>query len=140
MTPELARCIPTHKSDHAAVEAATALGFPAINPILAHLLEWLQDINWPVADDVIELLAPAGPEIAPHIRIILNCDDDGWKWHLIVGLGKRLGSDVRVLILNDVQRLTEAPTDNERVEEVDEVARELLEFWGEDKAKDRKVT
>ena len=64
----LTDCIPTDKFDHEAVERASALGYPGINPILPDLLIWLQDRNWPVAEDVARLLEWADVEIAPPYR------------------------------------------------------------------------
>jgi hypothetical protein len=123
---DLSICIPADKHDQTAVERAAALGFPTINPILPDLLEWLQDINWPVAPVVADLLAKAGVEIAPHINAVLKGDDGVWKYWILTSLAEHLHRDVWTLIEADVERLSRSPTDRDRDEEVDIAAGEVL--------------
>ena len=72
---DLRNCVPKDQLDLTAVACARAAGFPAINPILPELLVWLQDMNWPVDDQIVELLSGSGPEIVTHIRSVLLSDD-----------------------------------------------------------------
>ncbi len=122
----LAECIPKDKFDHAAIEKAANIGYPGINPILPDLLVWLQDLNWPVAPDVVRLLAEAGTGIAPHINAILNSNDGGWKYWVLKELGSSLQGDVWALIETDVVRLAEAPNERDISEEVHLAAAEVL--------------
>ena len=123
---DLSDCIPKHNSDTAAVERAAALGYPTIIPILPDLLEWLQDANWPVARTVAPLLAKAGPEIAPHLRAILNSDDDVWKYWVVTILGPHLSGDAWREVKPEITRLSQAPTAAEKAEEIDLEAHRLL--------------
>jgi Domain of unknown function (DUF5071) len=52
---DLRDCVPKDKFDLAATVKAREAGFPAINAILPDLLEGLRDMNWPVADGVLDL-------------------------------------------------------------------------------------
>ncbi|MDH3234095.1 MAG: DUF5071 domain-containing protein [Alphaproteobacteria bacterium] len=79
-----ADCVPKDKFDEAAVERAERLGYPGLNPILPALLEWVQDPTWPVAIELMPLLAKAGPEIAPHLITIL-------RRTTVAGAGPELG-------------------------------------------------
>ena len=124
--PDLKACVPKDKFDEAAVAAAQAAGFPALNPVLPNLLEWLQDINWPVARGLVPVLAGAGPEIVPHIRVVLAGDDGMWKSVLIGWLIGELDPGVRALLMDDLVRLAEAPTHDDKYEDVDEYAQDLL--------------
>lgn len=123
---KLIECIPKDKFDSEAVKRATALGYPDLNPILPDLLVCLQDINWPVAPDVAALLSDAGTAIAPHVNAILNSTDGPWKYWVLSELGASLNGDVWSLIEADVVRLAEAPTPDDRDEEVHLVAAEVL--------------
>src|SRR5688500_18615540 len=44
--------VPRNKHDRKRAAAAIAAGYPAVAPVLPEMLEWLQDMNWPVAQDL----------------------------------------------------------------------------------------
>ncbi|MFJ6211704.1 DUF5071 domain-containing protein [Lysinibacillus sp. NPDC092081] len=50
-----------------------------ILPLLPNLLEWIQDMNWPVASSILELLLTFPEEIVPHVQNVLSSDDENWK-------------------------------------------------------------
>ena len=122
----LSACIPKDKFDTQAVVQATALGFPALNPILPDLLEWMQDLNWPVARDLAPVLARAGIEIVAPIKSIFAGDDLGWTYFLIMGLLPYVSTEVWALLEGDLRRFAEHPTPEQKLEEVDEIATETL--------------
>ena len=126
MESEIDALVPSHKSDLRTAEAAIAVGWPSVQPIADRLLEWLKDINWPVAHILAPFFACVGPELAPHVRRILRTDDDVWKYYVIQaivtpcpGLGEAVEEDLK--------RIAENPTAAEHQEEVDLVAREALD-------------
>ena len=123
---DLRNCIPQDKYDQAAITRARVAGFPAINPILPELLNWLQDINWPVARQMVELLSGSGSEIVPHIRAVLRSDDAIWKYWILVSLRSRLEPAVLAQLIPDITRLADQPSERDRSEEVDAEARVLL--------------
>lgn len=127
---DLTSCIPKDKRDTDAVERAAEIGFPAINTILPDLLEWVQDANWPVAQDLFPLLAKAGPEIAPHINAIFEGNDLGWKYYVLPWLVMDLDPDVAELLRANVIRMAHHPTKDERDQEIDENARDVIKHWG----------
>lgn len=122
----LKSCIPTDKFDTEAVLRAVALGYPAINPILPELLVWVQDLNWPVARDLAPLLANAGPEIVPALQDVLRGGDLGWAYFLIVGVVLGADNEVWKLIEGDIQRLAGNPTQDQKLEELDVIAKEAI--------------
>ena len=103
---KLQDCIPKTKHDCDAIEQATSVSFPLINPIIPNLLEWLQDANWPVAHPTAHLLTQAGPEIVPHIRQVLSSSDSIWKFWtlklLVINLQPNLLEELRP----DIMKLT----------------------------------
>ncbi|NOR61652.1 MAG: DUF5071 domain-containing protein [Rhodobacteraceae bacterium] len=119
-------CIPKDKFDTEAVSRAVALGYPAINPILPELLVWMQDLNWPVAQDLAPILANAGPEIAPALRDIIRGDDLDGVYFVIVGVVLDANNEVWKLIEDDVRRLADHPTQGQKLEELDVVAKEAI--------------
>lgn len=71
--------VPTHKKDLERAEAAVKAGYPAVEPILGRLIEWLQDCNWPVAHVLAPFLESVGAPLVPHIWRVLRTNDDIWN-------------------------------------------------------------
>ena len=116
-----------HKSDIESAHALVALGYPAVAPRLPHLLEWVQDGNWPVAKALAPFLAAIGRPILPAAREVLRqTDDPSWKWFLIEDVLTRMDPAAVRELRPDLERLAFAPSDRDRDEQVDQVAREVL--------------
>ncbi|WP_373273219.1 DUF5071 domain-containing protein, partial [Vibrio parahaemolyticus] len=47
------------------------------------MLEWLQDLNWPVADPVSQRLLQLNLELVEPLLLILSSDDDVWKYWIV---------------------------------------------------------
>lgn len=126
MHPVLVALLPADKFETDKAGELTALGFPTIGPILPALLEWMQDINWPVAQTLQPFLATIGLPLLPHVRRILETSDDIWKyWVISCIVGK--SRELTQALVPELQRLASAPTPSEREEELDTLAREILE-------------
>lgn len=126
MPREVADLVPQDKHDLARAEAAVAAGYPAVAPVLPLLLEWIQDMNWPVARVLGPFLGSIGAPMEDAVRPILNGSDDIWKyWVVRQVVGK--SADLRRIFRPQLERLAISPTDNERAEELDELAKEVLE-------------
>jgi len=123
---DLGTCIPQDKFDLAAIARAQQTGFPALNPILPELLLWLQDMNWPVAAEMVDLLAGSGAEIVPPIRAVLQSDDAIWKYWVLSKLCTKLAPPVLAKLIPDLTRLANAPSEVDRSEQVDIATKVLL--------------
>jgi hypothetical protein len=87
----------------------------------------VQDGNWPVAKALAPFLASIGRPILPAIRAVLaQPDDAGWKWFVIEDVLARMDPAAARELRPDLERLGFAPSDQDRTEQVDEVARALL--------------
>ncbi|GJM72464.1 hypothetical protein HMSSN036_46800 [Paenibacillus macerans] len=53
-------CLPKDKMDLDSVAHLKTLSSNELIPLLPDLIEWLQDINWPVASELSKLLMPMG--------------------------------------------------------------------------------
>ena len=126
MHPDLQTCLPRHKADVPAAEAVALRGWPAVEPAVMSLLEWLQDINWPVAQVLAPFFATVGADLAPYVRPVLQSQDDVWKYHIIESVVGRSMSLTQALE-SELRRLAQSPTPSEHAEELDRVAREALE-------------
>jgi len=117
--------VPAHKLDIARAEAAVAAGYPAVAPLLPALLEWLQDMNWPVAQVLAPFLAGIGAPLETEIRVILGTTDFVWKYWIIQNVIAE-SPELRHLFRSELERLATWPSAQERSEELNEVAREAL--------------
>ena len=121
--------VPEDKHDLDAANAAVRAGYPAVEPVLDELTEWLQDYNWPVADILAPFLASIGKPMIPRIDHVFSTDDDIWKYWMISCLIKKnrdLFKHYKPLLI----RIATSPTENEKREELDEVARDALDENG----------
>ena len=106
-------------------EAIVALGYPTVEPILPALVEWMKDINWPVARVLQPFLASIGAPLAPHIRRVLETTDDVWKYWVMSCIVAE-STELRQLLNPEIQRLASSPTPGESDEEVNAIARKIL--------------
>ena len=125
MRSDLVALLPRDKMDTERAEAVIALGFPAVEPILPALLEWIQDMNWPVAEVLQPFLADIGSPLLPHVRRILETDDDVWKYWVLRCIVAE-SPELRAMLVDDLKRLAAKPTSGEQSEELDALAKELL--------------
>ncbi|QYF91807.1 DUF5071 domain-containing protein [Massilia sp. PAMC28688] len=90
------------------------------------LLDWVADLNWPVAQTLVPFLASAGRIVAPGIREVLASDDDTWKWSVVTGIIAR-SPELVMLLRPELERMVKVPSQGERDEGLDQVASELLD-------------
>ena len=118
--------IPQHKNDIEAARRAGAAGYPVIEPILGDLLEWMQDMNWPVATEIEDILRTVGAPVSPHILNVLRGDDDIWKYWVLTRLAVDFDKESRAAIIDECVRIVNQPTAGELSEEVNLAARDIL--------------
>ncbi len=94
--------------------------------LLQDLLVFTQDMNWPVAPSVLEILLTFPEEIVPHVQTVLSSEDDNWKWFLLHFLVIKLPIASKVQFKDYLLKVAENPTNMERAEELDEIAKEIL--------------
>ena len=102
------------------------MGYPRVAPYIPNMLEWIQDMNWPVAQKLAPFLAALGEPVVPEIQRILAGDDMIWKYWC-VGLIGEMADPCSEVFRSELERLATAPTDAERYEELNEVAATALE-------------
>ena len=123
---DITKLIPKNKFDMDKIDELIRIGYPAYKPILYELLEWIQDINWPVALPLAPLLLEAKEDLIPHVIKIFDSDDDVWKYWVLFIL-QDMDTEVIKKIEPHIRRLADQPSDSEKKEEVDILAKELLE-------------
>ena len=83
-------------------------------------------MNWPIANEVAELLLTFPNEIVPLIKDVLATNDDVWKYWCLECLVKKLPIELQIQFQSELLRIIEKPTEGEKLEELDEIAMEIL--------------
>ncbi|MCD0471749.1 DUF5071 domain-containing protein [Flavobacterium sp. JAS] len=115
--------IPKDKFDFETVEKLKNYSFEEIEPIIPNLLEWLQDINWPISKPIGELLIPFSEKISSEILKILKSEDQVWKYWILHTFGEIVKDK---MVLNEIERIAKDPTKDEIDEEVFEIAKVII--------------
>jgi hypothetical protein len=116
--------IPKNKGDLSTAEILTNYSYEELKEIIPNLLEWLQDMNWPVAKPVSEYLESINDKITTELLSILKSNDDEvWKYWIITIFGPITQSPI---IKNEIMRIATSPTENEIIEEVHQVAKGIV--------------
>lgn len=67
--------LPKNKHDFERVYKLKKMDRTEPLPLLSGLMEWIQDMNWPIAEEVAELLLTFPNEIVPIVKDVLITDD-----------------------------------------------------------------
>ncbi|MEL6822404.1 MAG: DUF5071 domain-containing protein [Calditrichota bacterium] len=121
---DLKRLLPIGKFELDKAQLMINLGYPAVAPVLEELFEWLQDMNWPVAQKIAPFLVSIGEPLIPHLRKIFADNDAEWKFFSLGWIVQKLELPVIQQLEGDLRRMAEAGTEAEHVQEA---ASEILE-------------
>ncbi|MEM8890995.1 MAG: DUF5071 domain-containing protein [Bacteroidota bacterium] len=124
---EIRKLIPKDKGDVETAQKLFSYTYEEIRPIVPDLLEWIQDMNWPVAGPVSEYLESISEHFPEEILAILQGDDDIWKYWCIHVFGLWSKKEIHPVLLKEIKRIAESPTEGEIREEVQEVALEFMQ-------------
>ena len=125
MARSLSDLVPGSKTETDKASKLVALGYPAVQPVIGEILEWVEDASWPVAVVFLPFLARIGAPLVPHVRYVLQSQDQQWKRVVldhIVSQSVDLAHGLSV----DLLQLINTPTDAERAEGLNVSADELF--------------
>lgn len=120
---DIRQLIPKNKFDQKVIGKLKKLSFEQIEPIVPELLEWLQDLNWPIGKPIAEVLEPFADKIAPEIIKIFRTNDGLWKQYVLVTLTINATDPA---LLSEVERIAKFPTKNEVEDETNLAAISIL--------------
>lgn len=125
---DVAVLIPRDKFDTSTIDELMKLDEITVQLILPDLLEWMADMNWPVAPYIVKVLARFPYSLVPHIRGALaeKADDDILKYWILRELMPLFPVSVQRIYIPDIQRIVEHPTAGEKAEELDDYGRRML--------------
>ena len=82
--------MPHDSSDEKTVAASKMSSDAQVLKNIEELLEWLQDMNWPIFIEVADRFSPLVNELVFHIGKILESSDSIWKANIIGHLNRSL--------------------------------------------------
>ncbi|MFM9278195.1 DUF5071 domain-containing protein [Paenibacillus jiagnxiensis] len=115
--------LPRDKHDFNSVEVLAHLEKSKVIPLLPELLEWLQDMNWPIAPAIVDLLLKYKVETIPHVKTIFSQHDSGWIYNILEHLIKRWDTEFVSSVFSSLRDLAQS-TDND--DDTDLIAIEIL--------------
>ena len=125
MNENLKKLIPKDKFDITTAEKLNNYSYEEIQSIIPSLLEWLQDKNWPVAKPISEFLISINEQITNEILDVFKTNDEIWKYWMISTFGPVTQNNE---IKKEIERIAKRPTNNERLEELDELSLEIMKI------------
>jgi hypothetical protein len=112
--------IPKHKDDQKVIAGLKKLSFDELKPIIPELLEWMQDMNWPIGRPIADILKPFADRMIPELIAILRTNDSMWELWILINLAR---DTTNTALLNEIKRIAKFPT---RIEIEDEVNLEAI--------------
>lgn len=125
MSKDIRTLLPRNKSDGENARAIIAEGYPAVEPVLAKLVEWLQDPNWPISKLLAPFLATIGAPMIPYVQHVLETNDAGWKYQVLQHI-VAASPEIALAVKDELERMATTPNHDEKVEEVDVMAQSIL--------------
>jgi hypothetical protein len=122
---DLSELLPRDKHDFERVSNLKNINKKDLIKLIPELLEWLQDINWPIAVEITKLLLSVPQETIPYVRV-LEGGDDIWKEWCLRYFVMELPEDLRQILQDELVRIAYKPSKGEQLEEVHITAREIL--------------
>ncbi|MBE5695447.1 MAG: DUF5071 domain-containing protein [Bacteroides sp.] len=102
-----------------------------VSVVAIPLLEWIADMNWPVALEIIHILPKFHEELLPSIeQILVNQDNDIiWKYSIISQLLIQFPKESLLTLHPIIQEYAELIPNNEDEEDLKEVSLDFLAWY-----------
>ena len=75
----ISQLIPKNKFDTSSIKILDCIESIEAQQILDGLMEWIKDLNWPVAQELIRIMPRFHVQLVPVIQNIFKTNDDVWK-------------------------------------------------------------
>ena len=122
--------VPKDKHDISNIDKLYSLSDEEMKPIVYDLLEWIQDYNWPVAQELIPLLKEREDIIFPYMSDILRGDDFMWKYWIMDLIIPGFSFEHKNALKDDILLLINDSDIDEDTESIREIAEECYKNCG----------
>ena len=125
------KLIPKDKFDLDAAKRLSLATPEQVSAVATPLLEWIADMNWPVALEIIHVLPKFHKELLPSIEpILLNLENDIiWKYWIISQLLIQFPKESLLTLLPIIQEYADLIPHNEDEEDLKEVSLDFLAWY-----------
>lgn len=125
------KLIPKDKFDLDAAKRLSLATPEQVSVVATPLLEWIADMNWPVALEIIHVLPKFHKELLPSIEpILLNRENDIiWKYWIISQLLIQFPKESLLTLLPIIQEYADLIPHNEDEEDLKEVSLDFLAWY-----------
>ena len=125
------KLIPKDKFDLDAAKRLSLATPEQVSAVATPLLEWIADMNWPVALEIIHVLPKFHKELLPSIEpILLNRENDIiWKDWIISQLLIQFPKESLLTLLPIIQEYADLIPHNEDEEDLKEVSLDFLAWY-----------
>ncbi|QIU96643.1 DUF5071 domain-containing protein [Bacteroides faecium] len=125
------KLIPKDKFDLDAAKRLSLATPEQVSAVATPLLEWIADMNWPVALEIIHVLPKFHKELLPSIEpILLNRENDIiWKYWIISQLLIQFPKENLLTLLPIIQEYADLIPHNENEEDLKEVSLDSLAWY-----------
>ena len=125
------KLIPKDKFDLDAAKRLSLATPEQVSAVATPLLDWIADMNWPVALEIIHVLPKFHKELLPSIEpILLNRENDIiWKYWIISQLLIQFPKESLLTLLPIIQEYADLIPHNEDEEDLKEVSLDFLAWY-----------
>lgn len=102
------------------------IGYPRVKSIIPELLQWIQDMNWPGAKEIVDLLITIDDAIVPYVKQVLKSEDGIWIIWLLSEVISKWNKELIIQIKDDLLELAMTMDNNLIIEGVDIQALKLI--------------
>ncbi|MCB1176697.1 MAG: DUF5071 domain-containing protein, partial [Leptospiraceae bacterium] len=118
---------PVDKHDLDNAKLLINLGYPKVKPILYDIIDWIGDINWPVAKIFLPFLSSIGKECNDVIQKIFESNDGMLKYNVIQYVIPNMKKEDSKFFIPILKKLQKNLTEDDKKEEVDLAILEAIE-------------
>lgn len=119
--------IPKDKSDFETVERIKNAAPKRIEEVLPQVFEWIEDINWPIAKELVKVLAGLDDSIIPFVIDLIHNPDGLREYSVYCFMLPLLNNRQLLLLKEELERIVNHPSSFEKEEEYDKTAIEYLQ-------------
>lgn len=120
---EISQLLPKNKMDNSNFSKIKSLSDDDLSKIAKDLLEWLQDANYPIFGEVLEIIVLRQNLFVDEISKVLKSDDLMWKYWILTYLFPKLNKQSIQVFQDDLGYMIEQIPQNEEDEELLELAK-----------------